>query len=361
METTLASILNLVSVMGLGYLASCLKQEKTKLRDIESAKVYSPSRLLSLLSQSDFLEKLKKSSENSDEHILKTFIEGYIESSNPLQSIIDEKTKLVHSLYYKDDIYSNDPLTKDRGFHLPKHGNFQVRAPLYFYLKDPIKNGECLVHRNLNADAASALEKIAETREYKSLNWFEKALVYLGLFLELVGVITRTAIWFRGVKIGSTENEFGILAGNALTIYGEVIYNKRENSLRMDVPQYFLQDKSNIVKKIKRNIYGIQGKMALLFIPFVLTSIYLGKKGLAYYRRLRRKRMEQRLDKLWKTKCVQMKDDYKCIVCFDRPRNVIPKPCLHFSFCSICYNQLEKKSCPVCKKAIADIIEVYIT
>jgi len=361
METPLAVIVNVASIAGLCYFTSCLKQENFKLREIKNAKVYSPARLLAQLAQSEFLNNLKKSADNPNEYLLKAFIEGYTECDHPIQSIIDEKSKLVHSLYFRDKMYSNDSITKAKAISLPNTRKAEVRAPLSFHLRDPSKDTKCLIHRNLNVDAHSALEKIAETREYKTLNLVEKILVYLGLLLELIGIITRTAVIFRGVKIGTIENEFGILLGDALTAYGEVIYNAKEKSLRIDAPQYILQDKLNIIKKIKSNIYGIQGKMALLLIPFLITSVYLTRKGLAYYKMLRRRRMEQRLDKLWKTKSVKMKDDYKCIVCFDRPRNVIPKPCLHFSLCSICYNQLEKKSCPVCKKMIMDIIEVYIT
>jgi len=361
MEIALASLLNLASIGGLGYLNACLKQERQKLSEIEGAKVYSPSRLLSHLIRPEFLAKLTKSSENPDEFSFKTFIEGYVNCNNPIRSLIDGKTKLVHSLYFKDEIYSNDTLAKARGFLFPNNESMEIRAPLFFNLKDPNRNISCNIHRNLAVDAKYALEKIAESREYKRLNWFEKILVYVGLLIELVALVTRTTFVFRGVKIGWTENEFGVMLGTALTAYGEVIYNIRENSLRMDNPQYYLHDKSNIVKKLKESIYGIQGKMMLLVIPLVLTSIYLTKKALSYYNRIRRRRMEKRFDKLWKVKSIKMKDDYKCTICYDRPRNIIAKPCLHFSMCSTCCHRLEKKICPICKRNITDYVEVFFT
>jgi len=257
MEIALASFLNLASLGGLGYLSSVLKQERKKLNEIEGAKVYSPSRLLSHLAKPEFLSKLLKSSENPEEYLIKTFIEGYVDCNKPIQSIIDGKTKLIHSMCFRDEIYSNDPLAKARGLLFTTKENIETRAPLYFNLKDPNRNMSCNVHRNLGVDATSALEKIAESREYKHLNWMEKILVYLGLAIELVALVTRTSFIFRGVKIGWTENEFGIMLGTALTIYGEVIYNLRDNSLRIDSPQYFLHDKSSLIKKLRESIYII--------------------------------------------------------------------------------------------------------
>lgn len=361
MEIALAGLLNIASLGGIGYLSSCLKKEKLKLKDIEGARVFSPSRLLSHLAKPEFISKLKQSLENPDEYLLKTFVEGYVDCNNPIHSIIDGKTKLIHSLYYKDEIYSNDSFAKARGHFTPRMEGVETRAPLVFEIKDPSKDKTVIVHRNLAVDATSALERIAESREYKHLNWFERLLVYLGVIVELIALMTRTTFVLRGVKIGWNENEFGVPVNQPLTVFGEVIYNLRENSLRMDTPQYYLHDKAYIVKKIKENIYGIQGKMILLVIPLLITSFYLAKKANNYYKKLKRKQMEIRMDKLWKVKSVKMKDDYKCIVCFDRPRNIITKPCLHFSMCGVCCNRLEKKACPVCKKSINDVVEVFFT
>ena len=71
--------------------------------------------------------------------------------------------------------------------------------------------------------------------------------------------------------------------------------------------------------------------------------------------------MEERLDDLWKIKSINMKDDYKCVVCLDRPRDIIAKPCLHYSLCGACYARLDRKTCPLCKKPITGVIEVFFT
>lgn len=42
-------------------------------------------------------------------------------------------------------------------------------------------------------------------------------------------------------------------------------------------------------------------------------------------------------------------DEYKCIICYQVAKNIIFKPCLHLAVCTICFDKLEKKDCPVCK------------
>ena len=251
MEIVLASILNLASLGGLGYLNSCLNKEKLKLQEIEGAKVFSPTRLLNFLARSDVLDKLRRSQENPDEYILKAFIEGYTECNKPIQSVIDGKTQLIYSLCFKDEIYSNDYLAKARGLMYNTHQGVDTRAPLLFNLRDPNKDNACSVHRNLKVNALSALEKIAESKEYKHLNWFEKVLVYISIIMEVFALAAKTTFVFRGVKIGWAEREYGITLGTALTVFGDVIYNLKDKSIRIDKPKYLLHDKSNIIKKAK--------------------------------------------------------------------------------------------------------------
>lgn len=139
----------------------------------------------------------------------------------------------------------------------------------------------------------SALEKIAETTNLKPLSIFEKILYYLGLLIELISIATRNTLSFKGIKIGWMENEFGIKVGSILTAYGDIIYNSKEKSLRIDNPVYFLLEKSNIIKKMREKIFGSQVKMVLLAIPFILTSAFLIKKAITFYKNFMKKRREE--------------------------------------------------------------------
>ena len=100
-------------------------------------------------------------------------------------------------------------------------------------------------------------------------------------------------------------------------------------------------------------------KALLCAVPFILSTIYLYLKALNHYKNVQKRMREEELERLRDARFVNLNDDYKCIICVDRPRNVIMKPCLHFSICSVCYANLRKKVCPICKKPLNDCIEVF--
>ena len=54
------------------------------------------------------------------------------------------------------------------------------------------------------------------------------------------------------------------------------------------------------------------------------------------------------------------KDIYKtkeqlCCVCLSTEREIVTMPCMHSCLCKGCYDLLEKKSCPLCRKVIKDV------
>lgn len=361
MDIGIASIINLSCLGGVIYLSSNLVKEKKEHAEFMKAKVYSPNRLLSYFTRDDFRKVTKKSEDNPEEYIVRAFVEGIADCKTPVKSIIDGKSKLVYSYYYRDEIYSNDSFNQARGYNIGGKKQIQINAPLYFHLKDPHSSDTCLVHRSFEVNATSAIEKIAEYRELKPLSWFEKLLVYIGMLIEFIALTTKNTFSFRGIKVGWMENELGISVGSVITAYGDIIYNLKDKSIRIDSPLYFLTEKSNIIKNLKKMIFGTQTKIFFLSIPFILSTVYLVKKALAFYKEIQRKRREEQLDRLRNIKFIQLQDDYKCIICVDRPRNIILKPCLHFSMCAACYGSLRRKICPVCKKNITDAIEVFFT
>ena len=55
----------------------------------------------------------------------------------------------------------------------------------------------------------------------------------------------------------------------------------------------------------------------------------------------------------------------KCILCFEKPRDVVFKPCRHFKVCSDCYKALEQRYknslllCPYCRQIVESSEKVY--
>jgi hypothetical protein len=158
-----------------------------------------------------------------------------------------------------------------------------------------------------------------------------------------------------GIKIGWSDTEFGIKSGGLLTVFGDIIYNTKDGKLRMDNPLYLLNEKSALLSKIKKEIQSSNNWIIGLSIPCLLAG------ALAIWLGLQRKKRKQTLQRQRSNMVVDfsnLADDYKCIICVERPRNLIYKPCLHFCVCDICSHEIKSNNCPVCKKEFTDVIEV---
>jgi len=361
MDIALASLLNIASLGGLHYLFQRKSQEKEILQEIEASKVYSPHKLLTSFQSPIFLAKAKRNMENPDEFAIKAFLEGSVECEKPITSIINKKEKLVHRVYFCEDLYSNDRISRSEALLSTKKEGTEISAPMFFNIKDPLTKDRCLIHRSIDVHCKHALEEIEKRERLKELNWFESILYLLGLMLDVFGTFFVSSRGVRGIKIGWTEKEFGIRVNSALTIYGEIIYNIKEKSLRIDSPLYYVTEKSNILNDLKREIGRTTAKIFLLAIPLICSSWYLISKARAFYRRMKAKRIEEGKDKLKNVTAIILKDDYRCINCLNRPRNVIYKPCLHFVLCSVCNTDHKTRLCPVCNVNIEDNIEIFFS
>lgn len=362
MDSPIASAISLLSSGGICYLGYLISKKQGQLQELSAANTYSPSTLFSEVRKSTFLENLEKNPENPQEYLIKAFVEGNAVSSNPIKSKINGKTELIYSHYTKVENRSNDPVqdfTADLTINSPVET--QIDAPIYFTLRDARTKHFCLVHRNLEVETVDILDKIAEKKVERRLSTVENVFVQLGRVFALLGLLTKNLISFRGLTVGWTETELGIAVGSPLVTYGEVIYNAAENTLKIDTPLYFLQEKGAVLRKLKNSIVGMYAGICLLMIPFVWSTWYIINKKRAQARIQRLKREEQQRAEILRAKFGDIEDDYKCIVCADRPRDIILKPCMHFSLCKTCYMSLHKHKCPVCNLEVEDTVDIFFS
>ncbi|ACZ63565.1 IAP-1 [Pieris rapae granulovirus Wuhan] len=54
------------------------------------------------------------------------------------------------------------------------------------------------------------------------------------------------------------------------------------------------------------------------------------------------------------------KDDLKCVICFENPRNMLLLPCKHINLCGQCMCSLDNQICPICRNYFTQFVEVYI-
>lgn len=58
----------------------------------------------------------------------------------------------------------------------------------------------------------------------------------------------------------------------------------------------------------------------------------------------------------------QEKDKASCRICFTRPRNVLPLPCMHFQFCKECLaeSQRLRRGCPTCRMPVSGSLVCHL-
>lgn len=362
LSTILVGALNVACVGGFWYNIRQYKKNSETYNDLYTLKVHSPGRLFRAVRQSDFLKQAKVNPGNPDEFIFKGFIEGKVDCKDPIQSRLKKDAKLILSHYFIHELYSNDTW-RNREEVIPEPKKREIRNTSNFALRDPESNSQfCLIHQYYNVDSESALERIGSKRHDKPLTILEKFLMVLLMVADFFRFKSDVNVpLFRGIKIGWTENELGISLNSILTAYGDIIYNKSDGTLRIESPLYLLKDKSNLlsrlsIKKTENIIWSV-----ILSIPAAISTVYLGKMLIDYVKKYIRKRKELERDKSRNIKFLNLSDDYKCILCVNKPRDIILKPCMHFSICADCYHKIDKKQCPVCRKDIHDIVEIYFT
>jgi len=357
MDLAIASLVSLCSSGGICYLTYHLLKQNTQFKGLNEAKLYSPSSLISEFQNPRKKDTFSQRKADPNEYVTNAFVEGYVYCREPIRSHVNRRANLAYSLIYKQEIREKNPLLEVLNVHLNESVEKHVNAPLYFQLKDAHTPQYCLVHRNLEVDASTAVQKIGESQEMKPFKVFENLVDTIGRIFGQVNYNTRSLLSLKGISIGMSETEFGIKIGSALTVYGQFIYNMKDKSLRIDSPLYFLKDRGMLLNIIKEKIGNLQGGIIFLLAAFAISTAYLVTKGRIYLQ----ERREKQLYKYNKGRLggETLNEDYKCVICCDRPRDIILKPCMHFSICKHCYQSLNQNVCPICKKEIKDTMNVY--
>jgi len=89
-------------------------------------------------------------------------------------------------------------------------------------------------------------------------------------FLSLTSNSSLLPTW--GIKIGWSETEFGIKSGGLLTVFGDVIYNTKDKTLRIEHPLYLLQEKAGLLSELKKKISSCTNWIIGLSIPLIISG-----------------------------------------------------------------------------------------
>ena len=153
------------------------------------------------------------------------------------------------------------------------------------------------------------------------------------------------------------------MIGQYIVALGEFVYSKTSRELRMEKPLYMLRDKSQLIKRLQDKKLGIQRNQIIWSELILIFGYIFVRRCVKFYGKLKTVFEEinerDRNDKMAKISEI-LTDDFRCVTCWDRPKNVILKPCMHMALCGCCLRKQANNKCPICKETIQDVVKIYI-
>jgi Zinc finger, C3HC4 type (RING finger) len=284
-------------------------------------------------------------------------VQGFVECNMPIRSILNQSSKLALSKLTKEDIFSNGELSNTT----------QTTASLdmcgEFSLYDSGRENSISLMPSTGVDYQKALHTIQSVSQIRSLTTSEKVFSWIIFVAKILLGPFGIGKNLKGVKVGDKSVERGIVVGQYLVAYGEIIFDRISRELRMDHPIMFLKDKTQMIEQLKKHSASDGKKMSLLFIMMTLF-------GFMVIRRLR-----STIKNLWKSyqdskernrmqKVIEISQnlslEYKCVICYENAKNVIIRPCLHLAVCKLCFGELKDPQCPMCRRPIESHVTIYI-
>lgn len=328
---------------------------------VKNSIIFNPSLLKRVLSQ-----KATQSYISSINNLLETkqsisgiaFIQGIVSSKNSIKSFLNKSTDLVLSNLKTQPVYSN--VNQDSRYNEKIYNRFLNE----FDLTDANGDDKIAVVNSLDVQFKDALNFVASQKDVRTLSKAERQISLVLYTTKIFLSISSFGRKIFGFNIGTRQKEKGILINQYIVALGEFIYDKSDKSLRMYKPMYMLKDKAQQIKRLEDKKLGTQrNKIIWLFFSIVFgwlvvrRSMKLYFKAVEKFREMKEKKSNEKLDQIGE----QLTDDFKCIACMERPKNVIIKPCMHLAICNICLKRLVDNNCPICKGMIEDIVKIYIS
>ena len=315
--------------------------------------------------------KLKKSYKNPfnpDETIFTNFIvKGYVQAAKPhLYSKYNKNMPIVFRINFKSPFYNNSAMTLQNDLDFIKNNeisqemtNFSLSdnknsvLPSFISFKKPA----ILCNILKNPDVEWIFLEEDKTFSKKNKNHgnsiFDKLRNFLSFILKPLSFRPNFLV------IGLEEKEFAIKIGSYLGVLGNVIYNYKEKSLRIEKPLFFFKEKKYLVDFIKKNI--VDSRKTLQILVFGAISLVC----LKIYQMMHNSMSDDNLIRTFPGNEIytNMDENLVCPQCQLRTKNMVLMPCKHLSFCEECYYLVkdnEKSRCPCCKQRFDNFYKIYI-
>lgn len=361
-------VLGVLETGGLALTAYTLykmqhKQLKTQdlITFLQKSSVLSPSMLVKAMEANGagyLVKSVKEFEEGKNYSRGLAMVQGLVDSEQVIRSILNHSTKLVLSSVSSELIFSNNKNFEEAD------GRIDTKFVSEFKLTDPASSRDSIVlNSTSNVEYGDALHLIHSIVHMRSLSPLEKFLSWILFCIKLFLSMSNVGKRLSGFKVGTKRVERGIMIGQFMIAFGEVIYDRFNKELRMSNPLFFLKDKEQLINKLKDRRIGLGKNMTLFFVVMLFLSFLVAKRSAKvfgfFYQKYRQFINMKNPDKFFSLRKINT-SDFKCFLCGDNPRNVIFKPCLHLEVCSVCFDKLPDKKCPLCKHEVEERVNVYV-
>jgi hypothetical protein len=285
-------------------------------------------------------------------------VQGIVDSEQVIRSVLNHSSKLVLSSVSSELIFSNNRNLEEAD------GRTDIKFVSELNLTDPtVDSDKVILSSNGTVKYTDALHMIHSIVHMRSLSPFEKFLSWVLFCIKLFLSMSNVGKRLSGFKVGTKRVERGIMIGQFMVAFGEVIYDKYTKELRMPNPLYFLKDKEQLIHKLREKRISTSKNSTLLFTLALFLGFLVVKRSFKIVRALFAKyskfRDLEHPDIFYRLKKIYT-SSFNCDVCAENVRNVIFKPCLHLSICTVCDDKLQVKHCPTCKQLVNDRIRIFV-
>ena len=172
---------------------------------------------------------------------------------------------------------------------------------------------------------------------------------------------------FKHFSIGYEESEFILKSNDFLRIFGDVVYNQKDQSLKVQ-PKIIFSSLKSVLRNKSQNLRYIEKKMmfyVVLFLIYGELRIYKAEHLLKLFNFIMNKFFQKKQLLFFNKNKIDLqtlkanKSIVKCVVCLERVREIVFKPCSHMVICERCLYNLKELKCPMCRKPVDDIILVF--
>ncbi|EAS04274.2 hypothetical protein TTHERM_00299920 (macronuclear) [Tetrahymena thermophila SB210] len=192
---------------------------------------------------------------------------GQPENSQEFLLNADQSEYLIYKKNFKEKLFINNMLQSRQN---PIH-DVKEQWVNSFQLYDTQKDMKVLVN-NFSSQTVITEDCLDHIYNLKDIMKLEKE---LGI-LFACSLLLSPFPFYNGIQIGVQDSELGIKARGIFCLLGDLVFDSKSQSFRMENPQFIARSKQAIIEYLNYNIKFYQGKLKMAIYGLALS-------GLIYY------------------------------------------------------------------------------